>query len=107
VFLILIAVILAVNESSGVKLELTRRNMFDILEDGRAIEIVNAGTKPIKIAKIIINDRADCSAEPFGGYDYKTTAMKVGDKFTVVSSCLIIRANVETDQGSETYSFNR
>ena len=87
-------------------------------DDGMGIEIVNVGTKPIAITKITINDRADCSIRTLGqvlqgginadpeNEHFEGQRLAVGDKVTYISSCLIIRAQVETDSGSGTYSFN-
>lgn len=100
------------------KLELKR-----IGSDGKGVEVINVGTKPIAITKITINDRADCSVNTLGqAFDkmgrlqsgvqanpandqFRSETLAVGEKATYLSSCLIIRAEVETDSGTATYSF--
>lgn len=94
-------------------------------DDGRAIQIVNNGEKPITIRGMTVNDRDDCKITTMGQeYDragragslmkpdaaneaFKSSTLKVGDTATYISSCRIVRATVETDLGSATYTFNR
>jgi hypothetical protein len=79
-------------------------------DGGKALDITNVGSTPITITKITINDRADCPIH-FAFNDDITKQpnpkgkLDVGEKATYSSSCRIIRAKVETDQGSETFSF--
>lgn len=95
-----------------IRLQLTRKDMWPG-DGGKAVEIVNTGSKPINIKKVTINDRTDCPATLFTINDNLikdsqanfTGPIKVGDKITYFSSCRIIRTTVETDQGTETYSF--
>jgi hypothetical protein len=91
-----------------VDLELTRKGLL-LDEDGLAVEIVNTGTKPTTIKGVQINDRTDCSVSSglTQGDEFKPpVSLKVGDKLTLISSCRIIRVNVETDIGSAIYSFS-
>jgi hypothetical protein len=97
-------IIRLVGSASSPELQLTRMGAF-MNDDGKAIAIVNTGTKPIKITKITINDRVDCSHSRIMGPDYEKLPIQIGDKITLISSCLIVRADVETDQGSGAYSF--
>jgi hypothetical protein len=94
-----------VSSSSSVDLELTRK-----YSDGTVVEIINVGGTPIKITKVTINDRDDCAIRLFDLLkDSKGVPadLKVGDKLELWStSCRIIRANVETDKGSRTYTFS-
>lgn len=94
-------------------------------DDGRAIQIVNNGEKPITITSMTVNDRDDCKVTtPAQEYDragragslmrpdaandaFKGSTLKVGDTATYISSCRVVRATVETDLGSATYTFNR
>ncbi len=94
-------------------------------DDGRAIQIVNNGEKPITITGMTVNDRDDCKVTtPGQEYDragragslmkpdaanntFKSSTLKVGDTATYISSCRVVRTTVETDLGSATYSFNR
>jgi hypothetical protein len=91
-------------------LELVRRDLFDAARDGKVLEITNTGKKPLKVVGIKINDRTDCKISRLSfvdGSPLVPTVMKVGDQISLISSCQIIRVSVETDQGSNTYSFNR
>jgi hypothetical protein len=92
-------------------LELVRRDLFDAAHDGRVLEVTNVGKKPLKITGMKINDRSDCSISALlsfvqGPSPFPLT-LKVGDELSLKSSCQIIRVSVDTDQGSESYSFNR
>ena len=91
-------------------LELVRRDLFDAARDGRVLEITNTGKKPLKVVGIKINDRSDCVISRLSfvdGSPLVPSVMKIGDQISLVSSCQIVRVSVETDQGSNTYSFNR
>jgi hypothetical protein len=93
-----------------VNLELIRRDLFDAQHDGKVLEITNAGSKPVKIISITINDRPDCTIYRLSFVDNSPlfpSTLKIGDRVTLASSCQIIRATVETDLGSNNYSFNR
>jgi uncharacterized membrane protein len=96
--------------TNSLELELTRAEMWPG-DGGKALDITNVGSKPITVTKITINDRADCSVR-FAFNDDITKqpnpkgTLDVGEKVTFSSSCRIVRARVETDQGSEVYSFN-
>jgi hypothetical protein len=77
------------------------------------LKIGNVGSKPIKITGVEINQRTDCTVTlPLGLFtdpnklEFSTRELKVGDEIELVSTCKIVRALVETDQGSESYSFN-
>jgi hypothetical protein len=90
-----------------VELELHRANLFDAARDGQAVEIINVGKDLIKIMNITVNERADCTLSRVSFVDGSKPLpanLKVGDKITLMSSCRIIRATVETDKGSRTYS---
>jgi hypothetical protein len=91
-------------------LELVRRDLFDAARDGRVLEITNTGKKPLKVVGIKINDRSDCSISQLSFIEGRSPfplTLKIGDELSLMSSCQIVRATVDTDQGSETYSFNR
>jgi hypothetical protein len=94
-----------VSSVSSVDLELTRK-----YSDGTVIEILNVGSNPIKVTNVVINDRPDCKVALFDLLkDSKGVPadLKVGDKIELWSpGCRIIRANVETDKGSRTYTFS-
>jgi hypothetical protein len=95
---------------NAVDLELVRRDLFDAAHDGKVLEMTNVGSKPVKLIRITVNDRIDCSVSRLSFVDSSPpfpTVMKIGDQLSLVSSCQIVRVTVETDQGSNTYSFNR
>ena len=108
---IVAAVLVAIRllNTNSLDLELARAEMWPG-DGGKALDITNVGSKPITIVKIMINDRADCPIR-FAFNDDITKqpnpkgTLEVGEQATYASSCPIIRAKVETDQGSETYSF--
>jgi hypothetical protein len=96
--------------SHSLDLELTRKGyLFN--DDERGVEIVNVGTAPVTITKIIVNDRDDCKIDLAGLFADPNqrpslpVELKVGDRLAFGSSCQIIRANVQTGDASETYSF--
>ena len=97
---------------SPIDLELVRRDLFDAARNGRVLEITNVGKKPIKLVSLTINDRPDCNVYRLDAILGNTqplfpSALNVGDKLSISGSCQIIRATVETDQVSNTYTFNR
>ena len=96
------AVILAVNLikiATTPRLEVERTGFF---HQGNIIKVLNVGDKPITIGAVSFNDRADCSPQEKRG----SVVLNVGENTTFSSSCQIIRANIETDQGSASYSFS-
>lgn len=97
---------------NSIDLELRRRDLFDAARDGKVLEITNVGRKPITLVSLTINDRADCKVYRLDAILGNSkplfpALMNVGDKVSISGTCQIIRATVETDQGSSTYSFNR
>lgn len=91
-------------------LELVRRDLFDAARDGRVLEMTNTGKKPLQVVSMKINDRPDCSISRLSlieGASPLPLTLKIGDKLSLMSSCQIVRVIVDTDQGSNTYSFNR
>jgi hypothetical protein len=95
-----------------IDLELRRRDLFDAARDGKVLEITNVGRKPITLVSLTINDRPDCNVYRLDAILGNSkplfpSILNVGDKVSISGSCQIIRATVETDQGSNTYSFNR
>jgi hypothetical protein len=87
-------------------------------DNNNVITLTNKGSKPVTIRGATVNGRSDCktgttSLEVSGGYAvvgqlrFEPTELKVGDELKVYTiGCKVIRAAVETDQGSETYTFN-
>jgi hypothetical protein len=103
---------LLANISDTIDLELRRRDLFDAARDGKVLEITNVGRKAITLVSVTINDRPDCNVYRLDAIlgnnkPLFPTILNVGDKVSISGSCQIIRATVETDQGSNTYSFNR
>jgi hypothetical protein len=99
-----------VGSYNPVNLELVRRDLFDAQHDGKVLEITNTGSKPVKLIRITINDRPDCTIYRLSFVDNSPlfpSSLKIGDQVTLAGSCQIIRAAVETDLGTNTYSFNR
>jgi hypothetical protein len=95
---------------SPIDLELVRRDLFDAARDGRVLELTNAGNKPVVLVGMTINDRTDCRISRLSFVDNSPlfpSTLKIGDQVSFVSSCQVIRVTVDTDQGSQTYSFNR
>ncbi len=95
-----------------INLELVRRDLFDAQHDGKVLEITNTGSKPVKLVRIVINGRADCNIYRLDAIlgnnkPLFPSTLNVGDQLSIAGSCRIVRATVETDIGSNNYSFNR
>ncbi len=95
-----------------VNLELVRRDLFDAQHDGKVLEVTNTGSKPVKLLRITINDRSDCNvcrldAILGNSKPLFPSTLNVGDQLSISGSCQIVRATVETDLGTNTYSFGR
>lgn len=84
------------SQSGPVGLELSTRF------NGTVLYINNIGSGPIKINGITVNDRADCVV---GTPSPLPANIKVGEGILATSDCRIVRAVVDTDQGSGTYTF--
>jgi hypothetical protein len=109
-----------------VDLEVNRTGV-DQVDDGRAVELVNIGAKPVTLTNITVNDRADCLASTIGqAFDrigrlqsgvkpdpannqFKGTTLAVGDKITYVNSCRIRRVLLQPDtlQGPVWWTFSK
>jgi hypothetical protein len=79
--------------------------------DNLELQITNAWDKPVTITGIAINNRQDCQVFGMAALNGDKTplfprTLKVGDELIVLSSCKVIRAEIQTDKGSDTYSFN-
>jgi hypothetical protein len=81
------------------KLEVQRTGFF---HQGNIIKVLNIGAKPITITGVSFNNRADCISDE----KRERQTLNVGDSTTFVSRCQIVRASIETDQGTATYSFS-
>jgi hypothetical protein len=89
-----------------------KRSDFFFRDDGKALRIINTGTQPITIAKLSINNRKDCKASAFVAPagekevdDLLPWELKIGDQFTMHSSCRVIRVEIGAKQGSQGYEF--
>jgi hypothetical protein len=91
-----------------VELEVRR---IDLFHDGKVLEITNLGKKPINVTGITANDRDDCKLKKLvfiqGQDDSYPIPLKVGESERFSGNCRLVRATIETDQGSNTYGFNR
>jgi hypothetical protein len=96
--------------SGNLDLDLKRSDFF-FRDDGKALRIINTGTQPITITKLSINNRKDCKPSAFVPGEEKEVddllprEIKIGDQFTMHSSCRIIRVEISAKQGSESYEF--
>ena len=91
-------------------LELVRRDLFDAAHDGKVLEVTNVGKKPIKLISLMVNDRPDCKVYQLDAVlgnakPLFPSTLNIGDEVSITGSCQIIKATVETDQGSSSYSF--
>jgi len=96
--------------SDTVDLEV-RRIDFMFKDDGLVLEITNVGKKTISITGVVANDRDDCKLKKLvfvQGLDQSyPIPLKIGEKQSFSGSCRVVRATVDTDQGSNTYNFTR
>ena len=98
-------VIRLLGSSNSLPLELTRKSIIDRVQDGKIVEVVNVGSKPITITNVNINDRNDCAV--FSPTEqFQAITLKIGDVKLFVSACRIVRVTVQTTDGSATYSFS-
>jgi hypothetical protein len=87
--------------------------ILDVSVKYNRLTLGNVGSRPIKVTGVEINERTDCTVTlPLGLFTdpnklaFSPRELKVGDEIEPVSTCKIARAQIETDQGSEIYSFN-
>lgn len=101
------------SKSSSLTLELYINNGWLVVK--------NAGTGPVELLDVIINDRMECSLPLYtdkgqtqeqlhrvwlGVKDNKPVVLKVGDIKHFITPCpSYVRVTITTDQGSATYSF--
>jgi hypothetical protein len=88
-----------------------RRIDFMFNDDGKVLDITNIGKAAINITGVTANDRDDCKLKKLvfveGQDPSYPIPLKVGETQRFSGSCPVVRATVETDQGSNTYSFSR
>jgi len=93
---------IASSSSSSVDLELTLTHSSRTI-----VDVINVGSKPIRITNVTINDRADCLVyrRSLKSENFVPTELQVGDQLSLFSPCRIVRATVETNNGARTYTF--
>jgi hypothetical protein len=107
---LVLGLLIAYGDASGnLDLDLKRSDFF-FRDDGKALRIINTGTQPITITKLSINNRKDCKPSAFVPEekevdDLLPREIKIGDQFTMHSSCRIIRVEIGAKQGSQSYEF--
>jgi hypothetical protein len=79
--------------------------------DGRDISITNVWDRPVTITGMSINNRDDCHAASLSALRGDTSplfprTLQVGDQFEVLSTCKVVRVEVQTDKGSDTFTLN-
>jgi hypothetical protein len=66
------------------------------------VNVMNVGVKDITITGVSFNDHPGCSSSTM-----PPRTLKVGEAAIFVSRCQPTQVEIETDQGSETYSLQR
>lgn len=112
--LIVIGVVVAVvflalildEDSLGLKVEIASDAAFSV------VRITNVGDQALTIKKMTVNGRRDCTDDVImqsfsimlnGVFPRK---LDVGDMSNTASKCAIVKVFIESDRGSETYTFN-
>lgn len=80
----------------GPKLEVERTGF---LHQGNIIKVLNVGDKEVTVLAVSFNDRPDCRLNE------KQVTLKVGESMIFPSGCRIVRADIETDQGTASFTF--
>jgi hypothetical protein len=70
---------------------------------GSLLKITNVSNSSIKLLDVKVNDGGACSA--FNFRDWKGTPMALGMQYSFGSTCRILKATVQTDKGTASYSF--
>jgi hypothetical protein len=89
---------------SSLDLELRTENAGNL---GSHLTIVNVGEKPITMTAVSINGRDECAKSTLFGPALVNLPreLKVGDRITHLSSCIVVRVTLETDRGAAIYTF--
>ena len=87
--------------ASPIQLEVRRTGAYTDAA-GNVLKVLNVGSKPITITNVTINERQECRQNQ----KFKSVTLKVGDEQFFAGSCYIVRATIETTDGSESYSFS-
>lgn len=85
-----------------IQLEVRRTGVINAAA-GDTLGVLNVGSKPITITNVTINERDDCRKNQKS----ESVTLKVGEEQFFYGTCLIVRATVETTDGSASYSFSR
>jgi hypothetical protein len=83
---------------TGPKLEVERTGFF---HQGNIIKVLNAGDKEVTVLAVSFNDRPDCRLNE----KQDSVMLKVGESMIFPSGCRIVRADIETDQGTASFTF--
>jgi hypothetical protein len=84
-----------------IELEVRRTGLINAAT-GNMIEVLNVGGKPITITNVTINERTDCRQNQKS----ESVTLKVGENTFFSGTCFIVRATIETSDGSASYSFS-
>lgn len=84
---------------SGPKLEVERTGFF---HRGNIIKVLNVGDKEVTVTAVTVNDRPDCRSNE----KQESVTLKVGESMIFPSACRIVRADIQTDQGSVSFTFS-
>ncbi|MCK1364072.1 hypothetical protein [Bradyrhizobium sp. 62] len=83
----------------GPKLEVERTGFF---HQGNIIKVLNVGDKEVTVLAVSFNDRPDCRPNE----KQESVTLKVGESMIFPSGCRIVRADIETDQGTASVTFS-
>ena len=74
---------------------------FDVRLYNDGITATNTGNGPITVNDVLINDRRECYAKLS-----KPRSLNVGEQVVALSFCNIVRVQIDTNRGSEIYTFS-
>jgi hypothetical protein len=74
---------------------------FDVRLYNDGITATNTGNGPITVNDVLINDRRECYAKLS-----KPRSLNVGEQIVAFSFCNIVRVQIDTNSGSEIYTFS-
>jgi hypothetical protein len=77
------------------------RISLDVRLYNDGITATNTGDGTITVNDVLINDRRDCYAKLS-----KPRPLNVGEQLIALSFCNIVRVQIDTNKGSEIYTFN-
>src|SRR4051812_30639081 len=102
--MVALAVVLLNRLGDDTDLEVT---IFKDAADINSIRIMNAGTEPVRILAIDINNRPECMPMNFVNVarSGEPIELKVGESFGSLVFCGVVRATIKTDRGAPTFSF--